>query len=334
MRGSGVVGLVLVCMLAGCTGSLPAPEMGADAGWDGDPDNHFRQHNLTVFIDAGGDDTRDYDALVRAVLDYWERNAEEYAGFPIAYELTENESKADLTVAFVPVVDNCGTEGHAAGCAPVLTDHQQINNPVRVRVRTGLSDESTIRVLTHEVGHTLGLTHEDAPQEVMAASATLTTQPLPNATDRELPWGVPELAVYVDYGSVSDANREEAERQLAATLDYFARGADGTVPSNVSFVEATNRSTADVVILFRKEPPCTAQGSCGHLEGTDPDSDGAIETYTRLTITVGTDGLAPEKYGWHAGFWLARGFGLRGDELPEPLRSDDPRVRSSEWWAA
>lgn len=328
MRRGVAVTLALLAVLAGCAGSIPS----VTPGWNGDEDNHFRERTLTVHVQAGPDDARDYDALVRKALDFWSMNADRYAEFPIDYQLTANRSSADVIVAFVPTVEDCGTEGHAAGCAPVLTSHRQVDRPVRVRVRTGLSADSTVRVLKHELGHTLGLSHRDEPQAVMAASATLTTQPLPNATDKSLPWASPELAVYVDYGSVADKHRDEAERQVAAALGYFERGANGTVPENVTFVSAVNRSAADVVILFRETPPCTAEGSCGHLEGTDPDGDGAIETYSRLTITVGTEGLDPDKYGWHVGFWLARGFGLRGEEIPAPLRSDDPHVRSSEWW--
>lgn len=363
MRG-GVAAVALACVLAGCSIAVPTAPSGASPadtspggtapldgsptgatptpGWAGDPDNHFRERVLTVAVDATATDAaRDHRALVREALDYWETNADRYAGFPIEYELAGNASgagganeSADLVVAFVPVVDDCGTEGHAAGCAPVLTDRRQVDRPVRVRVRTGLSNRSTVRVLKHEFGHTLGLAHGDEPAEVMAPSATLTTRPLPNATERALPWASPDLAVYVDYGAVASGSREEAERQVAGALSYFEGGANGTVPGNVTFSRAENRSTADVVVEFVETPPCADRGSCGRLAGTDPDGDGAIETYTRLVITVGTDGLDPETYGWHVGYWLGRGFGLRGEELPVPLRSDDPAVRTSEWWRA
>ena len=328
---SRAVTLAVVLLLAGCTSALgPPPAASSTDEWTGDADNPFHEQTLTVRINASANDDRDFRPMLREALDYWEVNADQYAGFPIAYEITTADD-ADVEVRFVGSIDDCGSESHTAGCAPIIEHANQVHRPVVVRVRANYSANSTTQVLKHEFGHTLGLRHDDEPQSVMQHRSQLTTLPKPDATERAMPWADPELSVFVDDANVSQREREETERQVAAALGYFADGADGTVPENVSFTRTDDRTAADVVIVFGESAPCTnGAGSCGSLRGRDPDGDGALETYTKLRITVA--GVDTEARGWHVGFWLARGFGLTDDELPEPLATDDPAVRRSEWW--
>jgi hypothetical protein len=330
MRRSLAVLLVLIVVLAGCSTSYAENPV-----WMGDEDNHWREETLTVAVEMPANSSRDYRPLVREALDYWAANSKQYAGFPIQYELERNATDPDLVVDFVPTIENCGRENHTAGCAPVLTAPTQVDRPVRVRVMTTFSDESTVQVLKHELGHTLGLTHDDPPESVMAAKSTLTTPPQPDATERALSWDAPELSVYVDDTNVSAADRDEARRQVREALDYYARGAGGTVPENVTFVRTDDRSAADVVIRFRDSAPCSSgSGSCGAVSGRDPDGDGALEYYTRLEITL-VD-IDPPATGWHVGRWLGYGFGHREKaEFPPPLRQDaSAEERRSEWWTS
>lgn len=329
------VALTVLVVLAGCASAIP--DLGPTStatdtpGWDGDPDNPWRQSELVVAIE--NDHDRDVRPLVRDALDYWERNAEQYAGYTLSYRLEPDATEPDLVVAFVEELTDCGREDHVAGCAPVLTESRQITRPVRVRVRHGFSNNSTVAVLKHELGHTLGLTHEDEPATVMQAQSSLTTLPQPNATDRALPWRSPDLSVYVDLSAVPADERDETRQQISAALDYFGRGADGTVPENVSFTRTTDRAAADITVTFEGSSPCeTDRGSCGSLIGEDRDGDGALDIYTRLEITI-TD-VDTEAVAWHLGRWLGRGFGFDSeDEFPEPLREDASyQERRSEWW--
>lgn len=326
-----VVLVAVVLVLAGCAAPFAPWNGTTDAQWTGDPDNHFREETLTVAIeDAAGTD-RDFRPMVADALGYWERNAERYAGFPVAYELDPDAANPDVTVRFVADVADCGSEPHTAGCAPILERPGQVNRPVVVRVRANFSANSTTQVLKHELGHTLGLHHDDEPREIMRHRALLTTLPQRNATDRVMPWDDPELSVHVDHSNVSAGERDETRRQVDAALGYFADGAEGTVPDNVSFTRTDDPTAADVRIVFGDSAPCTpGAGSCGALNGRDPDGDGALETYTHLRITVA--GVDTEARGWHVGYWLGRGFGLTDEELPPPLRTDDPNVRRAEWW--
>lgn len=334
-RRLGTVLVAVLLVLSGCTASLGqgGPGGGQDGPtWTGDEDNPYRQETLVVAVTTPGDGSREFTPLVQEALDYWAANSEAYAGYPIDYRLASNATDPDVRVRFVESVGECGTENHAAGCAPVITKPGQFDPPVDVRIRTGFSDASTVQVLKHEFGHTLGLDHGDEPDEVMAAESTLTTPPQTNATDKALAWDDPTLSVYVDLSEVPADERDEARRQVDGALGYFADGADGTVPENVSFVRTDNRTAADITIRVTGTPRCsTPSGSCGYIEGTDPDGDGARETYTRLEVTV-TD-LDTEAIGWHVGRWLGVGFGLEGEGYPGPLReSASYEDRRSDWW--
>jgi hypothetical protein len=291
--------------------------------WGDDP--------IVVGVDAPSTD-REYARLVEQATTYWEQNAEQYAGFDVDYRVDPDADDPDLVVHFVDDVPTCGDTSDAVGCAPLVTESGQIDRPEQVSVQTGLSAESTTLVLKHEFGHTLGLRHDDGPRAVMRAESVLYTQPRPNATDRDFPWRDPEFTVYVDEANVSDT--EATREQVQHALTYYENGADGSdgVPTNLSFRFVDSPDEADVVVQFSETSPCGQDaGSCFRTLGPDPDGDGAIETYSKLRITL-VD-LDTPAVGWHVGNWLAYGLGMeKVDERPAPFREASYRDRRSEWW--
>jgi len=326
------LGVAVLSVTAGCTAVTDSGLLGDD--WDGDPDNHWRSETINLTY-AGGEPDRDYGPFVRAAADYWTDNSDRYAGFPVTFRVVDDREQADMQVRFVDRIDDCGTHDaeSVAGCARILTEPSQVDRPVDVRVRTGFSDASTLAVLKHEVGHTLGLTHADQPQAVMRPESRLTTPPDTNATDRGLPWQTSILGVYTDYSDVPPVDREATERQVSEALAYYERGAGGTVPEAVSFRRVDDPGEAEVVIAVTDESDCrTGTGSCGTIRGTDPDGDGTLEWYTRLRIVV--VGLDTDAVGWHVGRWLGVGVGHDAEsEYPPPLRENATYdERRSEWW--
>lgn len=329
-----VLAAALVLVLSGCVGAAEPGAIGQS--FIGDPDNHWQERVLTVSYETPAGDGRDYGPLVRRALAYWTDHSGDYAGYDVALREAEPGEAADLHVEFVDEVGTCGdaAAGSTAGCAPVITSPGQISRPVGIQVQTGLSEESTVRVLKHELGHALGLTHGDGPDGVMDATIELSALPTRNASDRAVPWRSAALDVYVDLGGAAPEERDAVERQVGAALDYYGDGAGGTVPSDVTFERVDSPEAADVVVRYADSHACRSDaGSCGSVTGDDLDGDGVPEYHDRLEVVlvdVETDAVA-----WHVGRWLGEGFGQdAAAEYPAPLRrSAGYDERRSDWWA-
>lgn len=323
-RPVGVLCVVLLFTTAGCLGAA-SPGVGG-------PDDRQETGELVVGYEAA--DGREYEPLVREALEFWSAESERRAGIDAGFRLAEPGEAADVRVRFVESVGDCGAAaGDAvAGCAPVPADAGDADRPLEVQVRAGLSADSTARVLKHELGHVLGLDHGEGPADIMRSRVELTAASTPNATARANPWRDEELAVHVDLGAAPADERAAIERQVAAAVDYYAGGADGTVPGNVTFRRVGDPGAADITVEYAPSADCGPGGSCGAVAGVDADGDGADDYHTRLEITLVA--LDSPAVAWHVGRWLGAGFGQAGDAYPDPLRaSAGYDERRSEWWA-
>jgi hypothetical protein len=330
--------LAALVVLAGCVAGSPESFV---TGGDGpanetasvDADNPWGERTLSVAVEAPSGDDRDNEPLVRRALGYWTANAEAYAGYQVSFRLVDDAFDADVVVEFVREVTGCDDVDEAAGCAPHVTAQSEVDRPMRLEVLTGLDDDSTVLVLKHELGHVLGLGHDDDPAEIMSASERLATLPKPNATDRSIPWRSDTLTVYVDYRNVSSDDRRGVREQIRRALDYYERGAEGRAEGTLSFEFTRDRSRADVVITFPDEPPCaTGAGSCGYRYGTDTDGDASPEWYTTVEIAVA--GIDTEAVGWHVGYWLGYALGFtEPSDWPDVFRQASAEERRSDWWA-
>jgi hypothetical protein len=293
--------------------------------------NPWGDEPVVVAVENTADPERNVTGIVREATEFWEANGERYAGYPVDYRVVPDAENPDLRIEFTETVPECGNVTDAVGCAPLVTDARQIDRPETVWIQSGLSDESSVLVVEHELGHTLGLTHADAPADVMAARSVLYTQSKPNATERDFPWADGEFTVYVDSANASDPSG--ASEQVGHALDYYAEGAPG-MPDNLTFQRVDDPDEADVVVDFSDTSPCGPDdeaGSCVGTRGTDPDGDGAIEQYERTRITLVQ--LDTEAVGWHVGYWLAYALGTEADaDKPDPFRDASYEERRSEWW--
>ncbi|WP_254862816.1 matrixin family metalloprotease [Halovivax gelatinilyticus] len=148
------------CGLAGCT--LP-----------GEGDRHPFA-GKTVGVHVVDDSETDHDVHRNAwdALDFWEDRAPEYVGFRVTFE-SVSADRADLRIRYVDEPSDCrGVENYSElvlGCAPILRPGSRVSRPVTAIVVASTRPFGKIRITTkHEIGHVLGLYHDDEPQEIMS----------------------------------------------------------------------------------------------------------------------------------------------------------------------
>lgn len=156
--------------LAGCSGLEREIEEQAEnvPGLRGHP----LSGTTTLSITDRSESSHDLERLTMEALTYWTTNAAEYAGFEVAFELTT--TAPDIELVFLENRRELqGCQEHASqevlGCAPLLEDGHRPERPVTIEVVANERPYGEILVtVEHELGHTLGLAHDDEPAYIMS----------------------------------------------------------------------------------------------------------------------------------------------------------------------
>jgi hypothetical protein len=294
--------------------------------------NPWQSTDVVVAVDGRADPNRSYVPLVEQAVAYWNGPGRQNATYPVTFQVDPDAPDPDLVVVVREHV-RCADHDDVLGCAPQLAAEDRPQRPVTIDVAAGFSNETTQTVIEHEFGHVLGIGHGEPPLPLMEPRHAAATLPQTDAVNKSNPWTTDDIRIYIDLTD-STGDRETLRFQVRQAVDYYDAGAEGHVPSNVSFTVVPNRSRAQVVVVFnqdREECPMDASQSCGSWQGFDPDRDGALEYYTNGTLVL--NGIDDDASGWHVGYWLGVLMGHdRPEELAPPFREASYADRRSDWW--
>ncbi len=289
-------------------------------------DNPWDRKVIPVAVNDTVDDGRDTTAIVRRALAYWNANVERYTDYALRFELTDDREDARISVRFVERIDECdGPANDTAGCARLLEPDQQPRDLEVARVESNGSNAAVLGTTQHELGHLLGLDHEDRPRFLMAQDSD---EPIPDASERANPWYGDVVRVAVDSESI-DGDPSTVEDQVNHAIEFYDDGARGTVPENVTVRRTDSQRTAEVLVTSDPATCDVDGGSQISLQGRNSDGDRALEAHTGATVCLDVDAQA---VGWHVGYWLGTAFGLGGGERAPAFRDASYEERRSDWW--
>jgi len=297
------------------------------------PQNPWRKETVTVGVNDSATADRSYSTWVFEAIKYWNSDGKSYATYPVELRFDPDAENPDIEIRFIPEIPECGLidGGTTIGCAPTLNTDSTPADPEIVEVRSDMVAESTRKTVIHELGHVLGIEHNQPPYTYMNEITDPTYYNKTDATDRVHPWHTDEITVAYNLSEIPAYERANTLEQLGRALDYYNEGADGFTPENVTFRLIENETTADIWIKVDDDPYQGDHASIGEVYGINIDDDEYLEYYTSYDIYI--DGILTERRGWHAGFWIANALGEDDEtQFPPPFRNTDSADDRENWW--
>ena len=308
--------------------TIQLPEDSSDRPIRVDHPNPYEQLTLEVGLEQEVSAEAEIDDIVRDALDYWEEHAETYVDYPIQYEYRPNADDPDVLITVVEDILTCGVHtGEIMGCAPLVTESAP--ETAEIELVAGYRRDWITQTLKHELGHTLGLDHDDEPAHIMSDNAE---DRIPEYTERIaainayhdgiVAWNDGMAAWNEAVEKSNDRDYEEAEAWAEEALQgfYAARGYfedTGDV--------ATELGEDDVADLADE-----AHSAAEHMHEASSSLLNAVQAYDRRSMRTGDNHIqdandsveASDEYDIAFAEDIENGFGF---PVREDIQVDDDR---------
>jgi tetratricopeptide (TPR) repeat protein len=137
------------------------------------PDGHPLAGEATVAVVDRSDSDHDLGALADEAMAFWSDSAARYAGFEVTFRRADEEPP-DVEIEFLngrEDLDGCReySSEEVLGCAPLVREGDRIDRPLTAEVVARRRPYGDVLTTTqHELGHILGLGHDDEPAYIMS----------------------------------------------------------------------------------------------------------------------------------------------------------------------
>ena len=161
-------------LLAGAAVALAGCADAREFAEDNAPLGHPLAGETTVAVVNRSRATHDLAALTDEALAFWNENAPRYAGFEVTFERVDPDASPDVEIEFLndrSELDGCQehSSDNVLGCAPLIREGNRVDRPaVAEVVATDRPYGEVLATTQHELGHMLGLGHDDEPAYIMS----------------------------------------------------------------------------------------------------------------------------------------------------------------------